>query len=139
MCQNSFLNTQKQGHWCGSRGFSNVPELIFEHSKTKSTVWLTLFLQCARIKSCFVFLFVFYHDSIDSRFVHEHFRISKRQTPGYKFKKHKTPVPNTKSIITKRIFRSGLFMMIVNLLNCFKQIYCQLNHDKKQTKKRNKI
>ena len=101
MCQNSFLNTQKQGAWCGSRVFSNVPELIFEHSKTKSTVWLTLFLQCARIKSCFVFLFVFYHDSIDNRFVHEHFRISKRQTPGYKFKKHKTPVPNTKSIITK--------------------------------------
>ena len=32
---------------------------------------------------------------------HEHFRISKRQTPGYKFKKHKTPVPNTKYIITK--------------------------------------
>ena len=59
MCQNSFLNTQKQGHWCGSRGFSNVPELIFEHSKTKSTVWLTLFLQCARIKSCFGFWLFF--------------------------------------------------------------------------------
>ena len=117
MCQNSFLNTQKQGAWCGSRVFSNVPELIFEHSKTKSTVWLTLFLQCARIKSCFVFLFVFYHDSIDSRFVHEHFRISKRQTPGYKFKKHKTPVPNTKSIITKEFSEVVFWFPLQNFIH----------------------
>ncbi len=48
---------------------------------------------------------------------HEHFRISKRQTPGYKFKKHKTPVPNTKSIITKE-FSVVVLISVLNIEFC---------------------